>query len=409
MKKRITDKYLESLQRNPPNARLDVGDETTPGLVVRATPAKVISFTVRYTPKGGTQQRETVGVYPKISLAYARQRAMDIAAAAARGIDLPAVEAAKEQEKEQIADRPATVGGLVDRYITDFCNGNHRRAKMTARLFEMHVKPAIGDRLLTELRRADIIEMLDDLQNKKGFRAQVNRVRSHVRAALDWAVEREWIEVNAAAGVKRRKIEAARERVLDREELRSIWRATEKVNGIARAFVRMLVLTGQRRDEIRCMEWSEINLAAKTWTLPARRNKGKRDHTLPLSDAMVEVLESVTKNGPYVFSVSGGKPYSSQKRLKQIIDREADVTGWVWHDVRRTVRSGLGELRIPEAVAERILNHAQKTLDRVYNRHSYRQEMHEALTTWAKHVAFIVGDARDAGNVARFPGAAATA
>ena len=89
-------------------------------------------------------------------------------------------------------------------------------------MFEAHVKPAVGKRRLIEFRRADIVDLLDDLQNAKGFRAQVNRVRSQVFAALNWAVEHEFLDSNPAVGVKRRRVEVSRDRVLSDSELRAI-------------------------------------------------------------------------------------------------------------------------------------------------------------------------------------------
>src|SRR5229473_3508485 len=139
-------------------------------------------------------RRTTYGAYPAISLAEARARAKEIAAAAARGIDLPSAEEREREEQQRAADRPLTVGDLLNRYVADYCKPNQRKWKMTERLFEMHVKPTLGRRPLTELRRADVVELLEELQNEKGLRAQVNRVREHVVAALNWAIEHEWIE-----------------------------------------------------------------------------------------------------------------------------------------------------------------------------------------------------------------------
>jgi hypothetical protein len=107
--------------------------------------------------------------------------------------------------------------------------------------------------------------------------------------------------------------------------------------------------------------------------------------------------------------VSGERPYSGTKRLKEILDRDSGVTGWVLHDIRRTVRSGLAELHVLEEVAERILNHAKKGLAKVYDRHAYIEEMRAAMEEWAARVAFIVGDGRDASNVVSFDGNRAVA
>jgi integrase len=399
MPQNLTDRYLQTI-KPPLSGRLEIVDAGAPGLAVRVTLNGVKSWAIRYRLKGSEQRRASFGTYPAVSLRDARRRAREILGAAERGIDLVAQESRAAEEARKTAERPDTVADLLDRYLTDYCRGNQRRWQLTERMFDAHVKPAIGKVRLIELRRADIVEMLDDLENEKGLRAQVNRVRSQVVAALNWAVEREWIEHNPAVAIKKRKIEAARERVLSHDELRAIWRAADDLTDPSRALVKMLILTGQRRDEIRCLPWAELDLDNQTWTLPAARNKGKRDHKLPLAAAVVALLDELPRLGPFVFTVDGAKPYAGTKRLKQILNRDTGITGWVLHDIRRTVRSGLAELHIAKEVAERVLNHANKGLAKVYNRHAYVAEMRAALEAWEKHVA-IVGDARDGANVAR--------
>jgi integrase len=334
-----------------------------------------------------------------VSLADARQRARDIVAAAGRGVDLLATEAAATALDAAQAVRPATVGDLAARYVEERCKINQRRWKVTSALLRDHVTPAIGGTPLAALRRADIVEMFDDLQNEKGLRAQVNRVRSQVVAMLNWALEREWIDANPAAGIKKRPGEAPRQRSLTDDELRAVWRAADALPAPSGPFVKMLILTGQRRDEVRCLQWGEVSETAKTWTLPAARNKGKRDHYVPLSDPALALLTGTTRQGDYVFTVDGRKPYAGTKRLKAILDRHSGVTGWVLHDIRRTVRSGLSRLHVADEVADRIMNHARPSLDKTYNRHRYVDEMRAALAAWASHVAVVAGDVRDVANV----------
>jgi integrase len=151
------------------------------------------------------------------------------------------------------------------------------------------------------------------------------------------------------------------------------------------------------------MARTERDAKEKLWTLPKERNKGKRDHVLPLSGAVIEIFDSLSKLGPYFFTVTGKKPYAGTKRLTEILDRESGVTGWVFHDIRRTFRSGLAKLGVREEVAELLLNHAKPGLVKVYNVHEYLDEMRAAMEKWADRVAFIVGDARDASNLISFP------
>jgi integrase len=406
MKKRLTDRFVQSVA-SPAAGRAVYIDDDAPGLELRVSADGRKSWSIRYRPKGSERKRETYGTYPAVSLAGARQRAKDIGGAAAKGIDLPTTEQREREEKRKADNRPHTVGHLVDEYVERYCKPNQRKWTLTARMFEAHVKPAIGRTPLTELRRADIVELLDDLQNDKGLRAQVNRVRSQILAALNWGVERDYLDTNPASAIKKRKIEASRDRVLTDDELRAILRSADGLPDPSRSLVKAWILTGQRRDEVRCMAWSEIDLTRAVWTLPAARNKGKREHEIPLAPAMIALLDGLRRRGAPVFTTDGTKPYAGQKRLKAILDRQSGVTRWTFHDFRRTASTGMAALHIPQDTIDRVLNHAKGTLAGTYNRHDYLDQKRKALEAWAERIAFIVGDARDAVNVVELARASA--
>ena len=398
MKKRLTDRFVQSVAP-PASGRAAYIDDDAPGLELRVSADGRKAWSIRYRPKGGERQRETHGTYPAVSLAGARQRAKDIGAAAAKGLDLPATEKREREEHHKSDDRPHTVGDLLDEYVERYCKPNQRKWTLTARMFDSHVKPAIGKKPLAGLRRADIVELLDDLQNEKGLRAQVNRVRSQILAALNWGIDREYLDTNPAAAIKTRKIETTRDRVLTDDELRAIWRAADGLPDPSRSLVKAWILTGQRRDEVRCMAWGEVDLTRGVWTLPAARNKGKREHEIPLAPTMVALLDGLRRRGLPVFTTDGAKPYAGQKRLKAILDRESDVAGWTFHDLRRTASTGMAALHVPQDTIDRVLNHAKGTLAGTYNRHQYADEKRRALEAWAERVAFIVGKAREAVDV----------
>jgi integrase len=410
MRRRLTDRFLQSVAA-PAAGRAVYVDTEGPGLELRVSPADRRewvrkAWSIRYQPKGGARKRATYDAYPTISLAEARARAKEIAAAAARGIDLPQQEENQREEERKGANRPQTVGDLLDKYVEEHCKANQRRWRLVERMFEMHVKPArvdvrtLGEKPLIELRRADLVELLDDLQNEKGLRAQVNRVRTQIVAALNWAIDREYLDTSPAAAIKKRKIEASRSRVLSDDELRAIWRAVDELSEPSRSLVKAWILTGQRRDEVRCMMWSEIDLGRALWTLPASRNKGKRDHEVPLPQAMLTLLGDRPRSGAGpVFTSDGRKPYGGQGRLKVILDRKSGATGWTFHDIRRTVSTGMASLHVPQDTIDRVLNHAKGSLAGTYNRHEYLDEKRRALEVWAERVAFIVGEGREAKNV----------
>lgn len=291
---------------------------------------------------------------------------------------------------------------MVAEYIEKHAKVNQRRWTLTERMFEQHVLPKLGNKPVVDLRRADIIELLDNLQHKKGLGAQVNRIHAALKAALNFAVEREYLDANPAAAVKKQfKGEVPRERVLTDDELKAIWQAADALKEPSRGLVKMMILTGQRRDEVRCLPWAELDMEASLWTLPVGRNKGKREHVVPLSEEAKAVLEALPKlGGPFVFTTGGKRPYAGQKRLKDILDRESKVTDWTIHDIRRTVASGLASLRISHDVIGRVLNHAKTDVTaRHYNRHDYLEEKAAALTAWGRHVMTVAADTSEGGKV----------
>jgi integrase len=402
----MTERWLNSKQVQPFHGeRREFVDRKAQGLVLRVSErgGEILKvWMVRYRPKGAAQRRCAIGEYgptPLLTLEAARQRARKIVSAARDGIDLPAKEAEDrraEQARKRDKTAPQTVADLLDLYISDYCRANQRRWRLTERIVENHIKPApLGRKPIAETRRADVIELLDHLQNRKGFAAQVNRVRSLLLAAFNWAVEREKVEMNPAAGIKKRKgIEFRRTRVLTDDELRAIWTAAEGLSDPSRSLVKTWILAGQRRDEVRCLPWSEIDDGNRAWLLAATRNKSKRDHLIPLAPAIAAILGRLPRRGALVFTVDGNKPYAGQKRLKEILDRESGVPNWTFHDFRRTVSSGMARLGVPQDIIDRVLNHAKPTLAGTYNLYEYIDEKRMALETWAEHVAFIVGERR---------------
>jgi integrase len=390
MKHRLSDRYLQTVKA-PPAGRLVVADTEVRGLTVRVTASGTRTFLVRYRLPKQPQRSYTVkGAYPGTSLAEARQRARDIIAAAKRGIDLVVEEQRREPERQRAEATARTVSELVSEYIEKNCRPHHRRWRDVERRLLRHVTPVLGDRPADSVRRADIVELLDGLQHDKGLRQQVNRTRSALSAMFQYAIEHEYVETtNPVVGTRPRKLETDRNRILSDDELRAIWLALDAMPNPGRSFVRALVLTGARHSEVRRLPWAEIN--GDLWTLPAERNKAARDFEIPLSAQMNGLLAAMQKQGPYVFSIDGGeKPWTGTHRFKLALDRQSGVTGWVWHDIRRTVRSKLAELSVPYEIAERVLNHAMTKLERVYNRHSYRQEKAQALQRWADHLMGLV-------------------
>jgi integrase len=251
-----------------------------------------------------------------------------------------------------------------------------------------HIVPKLGNKPIGEITRAEVVEFLDGLERRHGLRHQVNRCRETLRAIFAFAIERELITVNPVIGVSKRKVEIPRDRTLSRDELASLWRTVDKLPELPRAYFRVVLLTGARRNEVGRMQWSELDLDAALWRLPAERNKSARLLEIPLSTPVVETLRMLPRVGPLVFTLNGKQAMTLHPWIERV-RRDAGLINARLHDLRRTVRTGLSELGIPFDVAERVLNHAMPGLQSVYDKHSYGGEKRRALQLWAEHVLAI--------------------
>jgi integrase len=405
---KLTDRFLTS-RKAPATGRAIYTDATVPGLGFRVSdvtprnPEGRRDWLLRYRPRGQAQKAVALGTYPAVSLSSARQRAGEIVAAARRGVDLTALEE-REAEVQRAAEAKARPLSEIARAYLDSIKRLRSWRSIESRT-RCHIIPKLGNKPVGEITRADVVEFLDDLERKEGLRHQVNRCRETLRAIFAYAIERDLVTVNPVTGVSKRKVEIPRDRTLTTDELTALWRAIDKLPQLSRAYFRLLVLTGARRNEVRCMAWSELDLDAGLWRVPPERNKSGRAFDLPLTAPVVETLRALPRIGPMVFTLNGKQPMA----VHQLIERVRGDAGLIdvrLHDLRRTLRTGLAELGVSFEVAERVLNHAMPGLQAVYNRYNYMAEKRTALALWAEHVLALT-DRREATLVAFRPPAAA--
>src|SRR5262249_28291850 len=191
-----------------------------------------------------------------------------------------------------------------------------------------------------EITRADVVEFLDRLEREQGLRHQVNRCRETLRLIFEYAIERELITVNPVIGISKRKVETPRDRTLNDDELAALWRAIDKLPKLPRAYFRIVLLTGARRNEVGGMAWSEFDLDAAMWRLPAERNKSGRLFEIPLSAPVVETLRTLPRLGPTIFALDGKRPMTLHQWIERV-RRDAGLLDMRLHDLRRTLRTGL--------------------------------------------------------------------
>jgi integrase len=281
------------------------------------------------------------------------------------------------------------VEDVVELFIMEHVSKT-RSAREISRLLRREVNPRWGMRSVHEIGKRQIIELVTEVA-ARGTPSAANKLLKVVKAFFRWCVGRAILDISPANGLSAPARERARDRVLEDGELARILRAARQMDGPYGGIVELLALTGQRREEAAQLTWDEINLASRTWTLPASRTKNGKPHIVYLSNEAIAVL--MPKKGKFVFSLTGTKPFQSFSAAKRELDKLSQVTGWRLHDLRRTCVSGMARLGVAPHVADKVLNHQTGTISgvaAVYQRHEFLVERKDALERWGTHVSGLL-------------------
>jgi integrase len=322
-----------------------------------------------------------------------------------------------EADPRKRTDRAATerdpLEKVVDTFIERYARPNTRSWAETERMLKREVVGAWKGRCLSEIGKADVHELLDAIVDR-GSPIAANRVLAALRRMCNWALERGIVKASPCDGVSPPSAVQSRDRVLSDDELAEVWRACNNIRWPFGPLIQLLILTGQRRDEVAEMRWSEIDFETRNWTLPRSRAKNDVEHVVPLSAAALEILNGlpqITSKAGFVFTTNGTTAVNGFARAKRRLDAELAKTmpqmaPWVIHDLRRTFASGAARLGINLPVIEKVLNHVSgsfRGVVGVYQRHSFADEKRMALEAWARHVERIVSGATS-GNVVELKG-----
>jgi len=256
-------------------------------------------------------------------------------------------------------------------------------------------------RKLSSITKAEIHILLDKIADR-GAPVAANRTLAWLRVLCNWAIGRGLIENNPCTGISRPGPETPRERFLSDDELVMLWDAADALTRPFDSFIRMLILTGQRPHEVSDAEWAEIDLVNRVWTLPARRAKNGREHTIPLSDPACAILESIPHfyGSPFVFTLRGTNPIRGHHLVKRRLDEllPSEMPPWTLHDIRSSVASGMAKLGINLPTVERLLNHVSgsfRGIVSVYQKHDFAREKTTAVELWARHIEAITSGEAD--------------
>jgi integrase len=401
----LTAKKIENIK--PSVARQEIPDGGCRGLYLVVQPSGRKSWAVRYRFNGKPKKLTLDGVG---SLAEARKVATLALHELERGNDPAGLKFdAKAAEAKDAAERAGdTVDNLVTQFIERWAKKQTRKNswRMTQRIFERFVLPAWQGRIIYDIKRRDVIDLVEGVAEDRPVLA--NRVHAALSKFFNWLASRDVIVASPCAGVARPSKEQPRDRVLSDDELKAVWLAAGELGYPAGPFVRMMILTGQRRGEVAGMGRGEIQ--GDVWTLPPERTKNNSRHAVPLSRQVMAILEStpeIVGVVDHVFSGVRGRMVSDFSRIKDHLDARVRFKDpWTFHDLRRSAASGMAKIGVKLPVIERVLNHKSESfagIVGVYQRHDYAAEKREALQRWADYIDDVVSG-KPAGKVvqARF-------
>ena len=439
------------LKYKPHASRREIADSKAQGLYLVIQPSGRRSWAIRLRRPDGRSAKLTLGpvdlseVEPSddpvrggaLTLGQARQLAAQIDRKRARGIDVVAETKAEESRKRSAAARAANSFGAAAReffihHKTSPKRGGKRprRWRENAALLGLkyplrsdpaHVEPEIvkgglaevwASRPVAEIDSNDVDVVVDEAR-ERGSEGRARKLHSALSVLFGWLQRKRrvtGVTTNPAAGVDRPGPPPSRKRVLDDDEIRAFWLATDRMGGASGALFKILLLTGCRLREASGMTRAELADDGK-WTIPGNRTKNHQPHTLPLPQLALDVIDTAPRVGDsHVFTVNGRKPLSNFSGLKRQLDAEmAKIAGkpveaWRLHDLRRTCASNMAALGVPLPVTEKLLNHISGSfagIVDVYQQYDFAAEKAEALARWATHLAGLVSD--QPSNVAKLP------
>lgn len=370
---RLTDLAIQRLP--PPDKGATTHfDDTIPGFGVRVSSGGTKSFTLIH---GKSRQRTAIGRYPIVSLQEARAEAKRILAERTLG---------KHTAPSKIASE------VVRAFLDHVSRKNRPRTyRDYQRILNRHFLPPWKHERLDAISPRAVLDRLGKLKETP---SEQNHAFAIFRIFFRWAVRNHYLDRSPMEAMQLPNRSTPRERVLSRDELKAVWKASAGTFG---NIVKLLILTGQRRGEIAALRSEWINPTDRTITLPSSITKNRREHLFPFGDLAAELLSETegylfpaarehVRNNPTTSFNGWGKP-------KAALDKASGIYGWTLHDLRRTFATRLADLDVEPHIVERLLNHISGEISGVsaiYNRAKYLPQMRQAVEKWDQYLAALL-------------------
>lgn len=395
---KITQRTLDALRAGAVTGFL--WDDELKGFGAKITAGGSASYVVQYRMGGreAKTRRYTIGGHGSPWTPFtAREEATRLLRLVAQGID--PVESDKQRRREAV---DLAFSNYADRFAAD-CKGKGWSTLVT-RSLHLHVKPVLRDKALPTITRIDVVAVFDRMPVEQA--ANRRNVFAVLRRLFRWAVSRGDIDRSPMEGMETPKAVKARERWLSDRELARVWTQAPECHRCFGSIVRLLIVTGQRREEIGGLHWQELDRGEREMRLSGDRTKNGEPTTIPLNDLAVSELDKVAGSEKWptrgrVFPTATGAAFTAYHKGKTKLDKLISKDGgtsmppWRLHDLRRSLATGFQRLGVRFEVTEAVLNHvggARSGVAGIYQRHDWKPEKREALTAWNSHLSKAIDE-----------------
>ena len=400
-----------------------VWDDSLKGFGLKVTPSGGRIYLVQYRPRGERAvRRVTIGPHGAPWTAdKARGHAAEILAKVRLGEDPFSAErdrrtsakaAAEAALAEAAKDETLRFSKVVEEFVAKYAKPKNKRWDEAQRVLISGDLFDWRERSIAAITRKDVIGLMDKVSSRAPGATRL--LFAHLRKLFAWSVERLYIANSPCQGLRGPAPAKARDRWLGDAEIGLVWRAAERLGEPFCPVIKLLLLTGQRREEVAGMRWEEIDLEKSEWTIPAERAKNGKAHMVDLAPVAAAVVRAKVRGATIpssglVFTTTGETPVSGFGHAKAKLDAmivrlqaedaaragtpvSAPVKAWRIHDLRRTAATGMARLGHPPHVVEAVLNHisgARGGLVAVYQHYHYRPERKAALLGWGEYLGQI--------------------
>ena len=382
---KLTARFVEGVTPGP--SRREYFDRLVRGLALRVSPTGGKSWVLLYRYHRRLR-RWTIGRYPTLSLADARELARAGLRDVERGQD-PA-------QAKRDANEAMTFAELADRYLTEYARPRKRTWKTDACVLRREVLPHWRHWAAREIQRRDARELVQAVA-LRGAPIGANRLRALLHTVFNFAIAHEIVETNPITHVPRPGVERRRDRVLTADEIRVLWASLDADPPPLAAAFRLRLITAQRGGEVHNMRWADVDLESAWWTIPGEHAKNGLPHRVPLTHPAVTLLRALqtARKSTAVYVLAGAR----WKRQRAEAQSRMGLANFRGLDLRRTAAGMMAGAGVNRIVIGKILNHAEPGVTAVYDRHSYDAEKRAALETWARTLTAILENTRQAANV----------